>query len=402
MGEGRPARLAGGVEPSARERLRLLVTGGHVEAALDGWAAERPDPVGQWRRVYGRLRPGRSPWAVLVYQAEPGPTVQVGIFEPSHSSPGVGQGSTAPHAALGAIEITPCEEDPALPGLRAVLAALEDSAVVRYRPGHRCTVRGVVGSDVRFVKVLAEGVDDQREARARWEAAASGHLSFSVAEPFGWDEQTRASWYGAVPGGAVLPALLGDDGRQVAERIGRSLGELAVAPLRPAHTCTPADHLTRAKRALARTAAVAPALTDELRRAEDALTHAHQGLAVRPLVPVHGAAHLGQWLVDRDGRLGLVDFERWARGEPEFDLAAFLVDLETQSSMVSVEDLKKATLIGFRAVAGEPNHHRLALYDLHRRLAKVARTAAALRPDAEDRAARLLDRLQEPLATLAG
>src|SRR5919112_52362 len=66
-----------------------------------------------------------------------------------------------------------------------------------HRAGRRCTVRGVVGSDVRFVKVLAEGVDDQREARARWEAAASGHLSFSVAEPFGWDEQTRASWYGA-------------------------------------------------------------------------------------------------------------------------------------------------------------------------------------------------------------
>ena len=377
------------------------MTGGDVEAVLDAWAAERSDPVGQWRRVYGRLRPGRSPWAVLVYQAEPGPTVQVGIYDSSDLSPGAGQGSTAMHAALGAVKVTPCEEDPALPGLRAVLAALDHATVVRYRPGHRCTVRGLVGPAVRFVKVLAEGIDDQREARARWDAAASGRLSFSVAEPFGWDEQNRASWYGAVPGEAVLPALLGADGKQVAERIGRSLGELAVAPLRPEATCTPADQLRRAKRALARAAAVAPALHDELRRVEDALTRAHQGLAVRPLVPVHGAAHLGQWLVDRNGRLGLVDFDRWARGEPEFDLAAFLVDLESQSSAISVEDLKEATRNGFRVVAGEPDTYRLVLYGLHRRLAKVARTASALRPDAEDRAARLLQELQDPLATLA-
>jgi len=38
-----------------------------------------------------------------------------------------------------------------------------------------------------------------------------------------------------------------------------------------------------------------------------------------------------QWLVDGDGRLGLVDFDRYALGEPELDIATFLVELETES-----------------------------------------------------------------------
>src|SRR3954471_24785620 len=38
---------------------------------------------------------------------------------------------------------------------------------------------------------------------------------------------------------------------------------------------------------------------------------------------------------------------------------------------------------------------------VHRRLARVAQTASALRPDAEERAARQFEKLQEPLTTLA-
>lgn len=378
------------VPASYCDRLRLMVTGGDVEEALTAWAAERRDPVGRWRRVHGRLRPGRSPWAVLVYQADGGPTVQVGMFEPSDARAG------------GTIEITPCQDDPALPGLRAVLAALDDAAIVRYSPGHRCTVRGGLGSEVRYVKVLYGEVDDQREARARREAVASAALSFNVAEPYGWDERTRASWYGVVPGRAVVPALLGPDGRELAERMGRALGELAVAPLRPDRTWTPADQLMRTKRALGRGAAAAPTLGDVLLRAADALTRAHAGLGERPLVPVHGAVHLANWLVDDNGRLGMVDFDRWARGEPEFDLATLFVDLESHFPTASTGGLEQAALRGFRAVAGEPDQGRLVLYAAHRRLARVARTAFAVRPDAEERAALQLQMLQPSLAMLVG
>jgi hypothetical protein len=86
-----------------------------------------------WRRDHARLRPGRSPWAVLVYTADDGTTVQVRLFDSA------GHVSAAPDAGwrtagvLGRMEILRCEADPALPGLPMVLDALEGPRVVRYR-----------------------------------------------------------------------------------------------------------------------------------------------------------------------------------------------------------------------------------------------------------------------------
>jgi hypothetical protein len=194
------------------ERVAALA-GGAVEARLDAWAADQGEPTGRWRRVFGRLEPARSPWAVLAYQAAGGPTARVLLHEPE-------PGSAEP---LGPIEITRCTADPALPGLAPTLAALDGAEVVRYRPGSRCTVHGRSGGSARFVKVLARATDDQTDARALWAAG----LPFAVAEPHGWDPATRASWYGLVPGGPIAADLLGPDGAAVAGRIGRALGELA-------------------------------------------------------------------------------------------------------------------------------------------------------------------------------
>ena len=187
-----------------RGRLEVLAAGGVLEAQLDAWAARRSaDRPGPWRRVRGKLRPQRSPWAVLVYEAVGGPTVQVRLLEDSDPRD-AGAGGAVRAGDLGPVEIVSCAEDPALPGLPAVLAALDSPRVVRYHPGNRCTVRGGAGPAARYVKVQADGIDDQQEVRARWAASMSGALSFAVAEPHGWDEQTRSSWYGVVPGGPCI------------------------------------------------------------------------------------------------------------------------------------------------------------------------------------------------------
>jgi len=392
--------MSGGGGPY-RARLEVLAADGVVERHLDAWAAQRSaDRLGPWRRVSGKLRPQRSPWAVLVYEAVGGTTVQVRLLE--CTDPRVdGPGGSRLVSDLGPVEIVSCEADRALPGLAAVLAALDTARVVRYHPGSRCTVHGGAGSAARFVKVHANNVDDQEEVRTRWAASASGALSFAVAEPHGWDEPSRSSWYGVVPGEPVRPSLFGPQGAQVAHQVGVSLGELASATLRPTRRVDATSQLVRTKRALARATAAAPALAPGLRRASDALTRAHDRLGARPLVPVHGAADLGQWLVDGTGRLGLVDFDRFARGEPEFDLATFVVELRASSRGRPTEELETAVVDGFRAVAGEMDAQRLALYILHKRLGRVARTACALRPDAEERAAPRLEELQSPLDRLA-
>ena len=382
-------------------RLEVLAGDGVVERYLDAWAAQRSaDRNGPWRRVHGKLRPQRSPWAVLVYEAVGGTIVQVRLLESTDPRLDVPR-SLLLVGDLGPVEIVSCEADRALPGLAKVLAALDTPRVVRYHPGSRCTVYGGAGSAARFVKVHADNVDDQHEVRARWQASVSGALSFAVAEPCGWDEPSRSSWYGVVPGGPVSPSLFGPQGAQLAHRVGASLGELASSTLQPSRTDDAANQLARTKRGLVRAAAAVPSLAAGLRRASDALTRAHERLGARPLVPVHGAAHLGQWLVDDTGRLGLVDFDRFARGEPEFDLATFVVELRTSSRGRPTEELETAVLDGFRAVAGEVDAQRLALYILHGRLGRVARKACALRPDAEERTAPRLEELQSPLDRLA-
>ncbi|RYU10646.1 phosphotransferase [Nocardioides iriomotensis] len=394
--------MTGGGGPY-RDRLEILASDGVIEGHLDAWASRQrsDDGLGSWRRVYAKLRPQRSPWAVLVYQAVGGGTVQVRLLETTDRRADVSD-AVRQVGGLGPLEIVPCEEDRALPGLAAVLASLENPRVVRYHPGNRCTVRGGAGSAARFVKVFADPVDDQVEVRARWDASASGALSFAVAEPHGWDEESRSSWYGIVPGQPALPRLLGADGTELARQVGASLGELAVAGLEPRRSDDATSQLARTELALARAAAASPALAPGLRRASDALTRAHARLAPRRLAPVHGAAHLGQWLVDDTGRLGLVDFDRYAWGEPEFDLATFVAELRASASSrgVASEQLEDAVLDSFRAVAGEVDAERLALYTMHRRLTRVVQTACELRPDAEERAARRLEELLPQLDRL--
>ena len=93
--------------PPYRDRVAALA-GGAIEDRLDAWAAGHGEPTGRWRRVFGRLEPGRSPWAVLAYEAAGGSTVRVLLHEPEPGQP-VG--------ALGEVEVDRCTADPALPGL---------------------------------------------------------------------------------------------------------------------------------------------------------------------------------------------------------------------------------------------------------------------------------------------
>jgi aminoglycoside phosphotransferase (APT) family kinase protein len=104
--------------------------------------------------------------------------------------------------------------------------------------------------------------------------------------------------------------------------------------------------------------------------------------------------------VDVTGRLGLVDFDRFAWGEPEFDLASFLVEREAMAKGRPGEAFQDAVVDGFREVAGRLDQDRLALYLAHRRLARVARSAAGLRPDDGERAVRALEEVDVLLRTL--
>ena len=204
-----------------------------------------------------------------------------------------------------------------------------------------------------------------------------------------------------MPGTPLEPLLVGAQALRFARQVGVSLGELAVSTLRPGRVDDAARQLARTRRGLARASDAAPSLAADLDRAASVLARAHERLPPRVLAPIHGAAHLGQWLVDDAGGLGLIDFDRFAMGEPEFDLATFVVELLATSDAHASVGLEGAVLDGFRSVAGEPDPERLDLYLLHKRLGRAARAAAGLGPDGEDRARRQLGELAPALEALA-
>ncbi|MGI8693382.1 MAG: phosphotransferase family protein, partial [Geodermatophilaceae bacterium] len=374
-------------------------------------------PTLGWAREYGRFRPGRSPWAVLAYAHPAGLAVRVDVYSPraerftTRLRPSGGRAAdrfgrfAGPHDGQSGsellIEVSPAAADPALPGLGPVLAELTEGHIVRYRPGKRCTLRGQTRSGPRFVKVAPGGAAAMADAALLWGVRSA--LPFAVAEPHGWDGQTNTAWHGVVPGRPIAHDVLGCNGAAVAVRLAAALAALARAAIAPSRTEGPCEQLARSRRAAGRAAAAVPDLRKPLRAILADLERAHAGLRSRPLMPVHGAPHMHQWLDhgNKDGsrRLGLIDFDRLALGEPELDLATFLAELDAEPSrQVSMIDIEAAAVAGFEGNGVRLDPARLALYRAHKRLAKVARAACSLRPDGGDRALRHLGSVEAALA----
>jgi aminoglycoside phosphotransferase (APT) family kinase protein len=116
-------------------------------------------------------------------------------------------------------------------------------------------------------------------------------------------------------------------------------------------------------------------------------------MGARQPVPIHGSPHINQWL-DDGAVLGLVDFDRYAMGDPELDAATLLTELDSESEMVTpVQDVAEALAAGYATAGVTLDPHWLAVYRLHKSVAKVARTAYSLRPDGDARAATHLEAL---------
>jgi Ser/Thr protein kinase RdoA (MazF antagonist) len=144
-----------------------------------------------------------------------------------------------------------------------------------------------------------------------------------------------------------------------------------------------------------------PELADDLGRILETFATRHASLSADRLVPVHGAPHMHQWLLDSDGdRLGLIDFDRFAHGEVELDIATLLVELDYEELLSETpEAIERAVIAGFEDCGVVIDRARLRLYSAHKRMSKVTREAWALRTDGERRARRHLSRIIEDLTS---
>ena len=71
-------------------------------------------------------------------------------------------------------------------------------------------------------------------------------------------------------------------------------------------------------------------------------------------VPVHGAPDMHQWLIDDHLQLGLVDFDGFALGEIELDIATLLVELDYEDELTApFASIKDAVVDGYRSTGVE-------------------------------------------------
>ena len=386
--------LGGSAHEEHRAALAALA-GDDVPPAAMGLAAVEARP--RWRRTFARFTPGLAPFITIVLEAVGPPQEIVRVDAFAERPPCAGAVRTIVGRRAVWLTAAPFSDDPRLPALPAVLARCDAYEVVRYRPRRRCSLLAVVAGEPRYAKVLADGSAQaiHRAGVELWKVAARGELRFAVAAPDRCDAATSTVWQHAVPGTAVKERLLAAEGPALAERLGAALASLALSSARPADVRGRGAAFGRTMSIGRDLTALVPGLGAQVDALLSEIRRLHDAAPARPLRPVHGAPHPRQWL-ELEGDLGLVDFDNFALGEREVDVAIFLAAMDAERS-AHAADVNAAFLAGYEAVAGRLDGALLAGRRAAERLAKARRSAWAVRPDGDERAARDLTRAWEPI-----
>lgn len=381
-----------------RHRLEGLSSDARVLAAIAAAFSDRRDD--RWRRHYGRFFPGAAAYAHLVFESRaPRQRLMAVHLHDERPSPAAPGERLAFDDLLGWVRMVDFPADDALPTLRDALALAPGAEVVRYRPGRRCTCRTTGPGGTRYGKVFPgdEGRRIHDEGVSLWRLAREGMLGFDVAQPIGWHAGLRVLWQREVAGTPVLPRLAGPGGRALAERMGRALATLPKTSLRPDMVFDTGVQMQRSGRYAAELALRVPGAARSVATLLDRLALVHGSSAAEPPRPIHGAPHANQWLAS-DSRLALVDFDRFALGDPELDVATFLGELDFEGDLgARVEDLAQSFVSGYEAVHGPLRWPLLAAYRAQKRLAKALRSARSLHVDGDRRALRHLARAHDAL-----
>ena len=402
------------VHAGYRERLACLADDTVLAQALAAWSQ-----ADGWRRTYGRFLPDGEassaasvPYARLVFEQRRPAAYTSGPCERPHASlvtvdisdarieGAVGEDLYV--ASLGWLHVTRFPGDRRLPTLAAALDTPGQVDVVRYRPGRRCTFRVSDRDGVRYGKVFSD--DSGRAIHAVGvaldEAFNRGALGCAVAPPIAWDAERRTLWQAQVPGQPLLARLSGPSGVALARRMGGALGTLTTSGVRPDARFDADVQVARTRSYVRELGTRVPALATKATALGEGLVTIHRRRPGRAC-PIHGAPHVNQWLLDGD-RLALVDFDRCSIGNPELDVATFLGELDFEEELTTpVADLDGAFVGAYESTAGPLDPELLRAYRAHKRLAKALRSARALRPDGDARAARHLALAADALEAVA-
>jgi hypothetical protein len=384
-----------------RNELTALASDDGILQAIADAARRRAWLAGRrWTRKYERFSPGQEPFATLVFESleEIQEICHVEVFT-SRPNGRVADDSLTFDESAGWLRLKRFPADRHLDTLAAVLREQGRAIVMRYRPGRRCTIRFDQNGRTRFAKVYPKkfwrygrGEHFISTGLALWRAACTGKLGFAVAKPIHWDSELRTLWQERLDGAPALRHLLRPEGHTVARRMGEAAATLTLCDVKPHKTFDWMAQVAASIRSGKELAHQIPHLASHVNKLLEALTGIHSRVGVKPLRPIHGDLDASQWL-DEGTRLGLADFDDFALGDPELDVATLLVELEFEDDLqLPVEELSQAFRIGYESAAGPLNEELLIAYTAHKRLSKALRSARALRPDGDERAEQILNR----------
>lgn len=362
-----------------------------------------------WQRTYGRFHLGETPLVTLLYETVDAPqeicVIHVQSTFPVTFVPGQ---ALIRRELVGWFRVTRFPADPQLPTLRTVLALPRRPKVLRYRPGKRCTIRfpgtdeaatpmfdtvpARISAMTRFAKVFDDdqGALIHHESLPLWAASQAGRIDFAVARPLAWQAEMRTLWQGAVSGSPIMTRLLSADGPALAERLGRAAASLTQSGLQPNQVTDGRKQHKRSGKYAERLRTFFPTLAPALDFLMEKLTAVHKEVDHTRLRPIHGAPHAQQWL-DDGTRLGLVDFDGFALGDPELDAATFMAEMDFEDwETAPVAAINHRFQAGYEAVAGPLDARLLNAYRAHKRLSKALRNAYAVRTDNDMRVERAL------------
>jgi Phosphotransferase enzyme family len=164
-----------------------------------------------------------------------------------------------------------------------------------------------------------------------------------VESEIGWMFQS------ALAGQPASDGLRSDRSEELARRIGTAAASLACATVQAADVFDGAAQMRRSRRRPVELTRRVPRLSATVTFIVDRLEELHARGGTREPGPIHGAPHPDQWLDDGNA-IGLIDFDRFSRGDPEMDTGILLGDLDAIGpSTVPAASLAAAVLDGYRA-----------------------------------------------------
>lgn len=229
-------------------------------------------------------------------------------------------------------------DDPELPGL-AVVCAEPGARLIAHRPGRRAVVRVDGPAGTEFVKVVrprrfesvasrARRVEGLREARAPRVVAEDAALGLLRLESVG--ERTLLELTADEASGTALVAAAW-------HATGRALAELHALDPRGLEAHGPEEEVCATRKALEAAAASGAIADEEAERRLASVARRLRELGGRPAATIHRDLHDKQVLLARgadavDPRVGLIDVDTLAAGDPALDIANLLVHIRLRAA----------------------------------------------------------------------